>query len=444
MRLKSNTSHRAVALAAVVALGAVLLAGCAQDSDEPGSTSSSGGTDGKGKITVTIGDYGVFGYKQAGLYDEYERLNPGVTIKETSIERLDQYYPQLLTHLGTGSGLQDIQALEVGNIAEIVNRHHDEFVDMGKAQGVDKNSFVPWKWAQATTTNGKTVGLGTDIGPIAICYRKDLFNKAGLPTDPEKVGKLWTGDWQKYVNVGKDYMANAPKGTTFVDAAGGVYNAAIQGSVERYYDKDGKLIYKDSPAVKDAWNLAMDVIDGKMTAKLKQFDKSWDQAYANSRFATVACPPWMLGYIKEKAGTKAEDKWGIAPAPKPANWGGSFLSVPEAAKNKDEAIKLATWLTAPEQQAKLFEKQASFPSSQTAYELPEVADAKHEFFDDAPIGKIFTDAAKNIPTLVLGEKDQIIQNTITDVGILQVEQQGKTPAQGWAAAMRDIDNALDQ
>ncbi|WP_329166977.1 extracellular solute-binding protein (plasmid) [Streptomyces sp. NBC_01717] len=443
MRMKSHTSHRAVALTAVVALGAVLLAGCADDSDTPGSRSS-GGTNGKGKITVTIGVFGVFGYKQAGLYDEYERLNPGVTIKETSIERLDQYYPQLLTHLGTGSGMQDIQALEVGNISEIVNRHSDQFVDLGKAQGVDKNSFVPWKWAQATTASGRTVGLGTDIGPIAICYRKDLFKKAGLPTDPEKVGKLWTGDWQKYVNAGKAYMANAPQGTTFVDAAGGVYNAVISGSVERYYDKDGKLIYKDSPAVKEAWNLAMDVIEGKMTAKLKQFDQTWDQAYANGRFATVSCPPWMLGYIKEKAGTKAEDQWGIASAPKPANWGGSFLSVPEAVKNKDEAIKLATWLTAPEQQAKLFQKQGSFPSSQAAYELPEVASAKHDFFDDAPIGEIFTDAAKDIPTLVIGEKDQIIQNTITDVGILQVEQQGKTPDQGWAAAVKDIDNALDQ
>ncbi|MGP3950239.1 ABC transporter substrate-binding protein [Streptomyces sp. 7N604] len=439
----SRTSGRAVVLAAVAALGAGLLAGCAEDSDEPGSASP-GGKDGNGKTTVTIGVFGVFGYKQAGLYDEYEKLNPGVTIKETSIERVDQYYPQLLTHLGTGSGLQDIQAVEVGNIAEVAARHADRFVDLGKAEGVDKSSFLPWKWAQATAEDGRTVGLGTDIGPMAICYRKDLFKKAGLPTDRKEVGKLWAGDWQKYVDAGKDYMAKAPKGTVFVDAAGGVYNAAVSGNAERYYDKSGKLIYKDSPAVKEAWDLAMEVVDGKMTAKLKQFDKTWDQAYANGRFATVSCPPWMLGYIKEKAGDKAEDQWDVAPAPKPANWGGSFLSVPEAARNKDEAVKLAAWLTAPEQQAKLFEKQASFPSSQAAYDLPAVAGAKHEYFDDAPIGRIFADAAKGIPTLVVGEKDLAIQTAITDVGVLQVEQQGKTPDQGWDAALKNIDNALDQ
>ncbi|MEV6317950.1 extracellular solute-binding protein [Streptomyces sp. NPDC051776] len=443
MRSKSRTPHRSVALAAVAALGAGLLAGCADDSEESG-TASPVGKDGKAGTTVTIGVFGVFGYKQAGLYDEYEKLNPGVTIKETSIERVDQYYPQLLTHLGTGSGLQDIQAVEVGNIAEVARRHADKFVDLGRAKGVDKDSFVPWKWAQATAEDGKTIGLGTDIGPMAICYRKDLFKKAGLPTDRDEVGKLWAGDWQKYVDTGEDYMAHAPKGTVFVDAAGGVYNAAINSNAERYYDSSGKLIHKKSPAVKEAWRLAMDVIEGKMTAKLKQFDKTWDQAYANGRFATVSCPPWMLGYIKEKAGKAAKDRWDVAPAPKPANWGGSFLSVPEAAKHKDEAVKLAAWLTAPEQQAKLFEKQASFPSSRAAYDLPEVAGAKHAYFDDAPIGKIFADAAEGIPTLVVGEKDQAIQTAFTDIGILQVEQQGKSPRQGWNAAMKNIDNALDQ
>jgi cellobiose transport system substrate-binding protein len=443
MRRKFCGVRRAVALTAIAALGGGLLAGCAEDSNAPGAAGP-GGKDGKGRTVVTVGVFGVFGYKQAGLYDAYEKLNPGVTIKETSIERVDQYYPQLLTHLGTGSGLQDIQAVEVGNIAEVAAKHADKFADLGTADGVDKSTFVPWKWAQATAKDGKTVGLGTDIGPMAICYRKDLFQKAGLPTDREEVGKLWAGDWQKYVDTGEKYMAKAPRGTVFVDAAGGVYNAVVSGNAERYYDKSGKLIHKNSPAVKEAWGLAMDVIDGKMTAKLKQFDKTWDQAYANGRFATVSCPPWMLGYIKEKAGDKAKNQWDVAPAPKPANWGGSFLTVPEAAKNKAEAIKLAAWLTAPEQQAKLFEKQASFPSSQAAYRLPQVADARHEYFDGAPIGKIFADAAKGIPTLVVGEKDQAIQTAITDVGILQVEQQGRTPDQGWAAAVKNIDNALDQ
>ncbi|MZE79837.1 extracellular solute-binding protein [Streptomyces xinghaiensis] len=442
MRRSAHMSRRTAALATTAALLTGLLAGCADDGG--GSDRGDSGESTDGKKTVTIGVFGVFGYKQAGLYDEYQKLNPDVVIKETSIERADQYYPQLLTHLGTGSGLQDIQAIEVGNIAETVTRHADKFVDLGREKGVDEKNWLDWKWAQATAEDGRTIGLGTDVGPMAICYRKDLFEKAGLPTDREKVGALWAGDWEKYVETGEKYMEKAPSGTVYTDTAIGLFNASVSGRVERYYDRGGELIYKDSPAVKDSWDLAMRAVEGKMTARLKQFDKPWDQAYANGRFATVACPAWMLGYIKEKAGPKAADKWDIAPAPKPANWGGSFLSVPEAAKNKEEAVKLAAWLTAPEQQAKLFGKQASFPSSPATYEMPEVADARHEYFGDAPIGEIFSQAAEDMPTLVLGEKDLAIQTAFTDVGVLQVEQQGKSPEAGWDAALKNIDNLLDQ
>ena len=37
--------------------------------------------------------------------------------------------------------------------------------------------------------NGSVIGLGTDVGSLGICYRTDLFKKAGLPTSPAKVGK---------------------------------------------------------------------------------------------------------------------------------------------------------------------------------------------------------------------------------------------------------------
>ncbi|MEU4095062.1 extracellular solute-binding protein [Streptomyces sp. NPDC026673] len=433
----------AVAITAVAALGVSLLAGCSKDSDGPAKAGGSEG-DGKGKITLTVGTFGVFGYKQAGLYEEYEKAHPNITIKENVIERNDAYYPQLLTHLAAGSGLSDIQAIEVGNINEIVTTQAAKFEDLSKAAGVEKSNYLDWKWAQASTSDGKTVGLGTDIGPMAICYRTDLFKKAGLPTDRADVAKLWAGDWNKYLDAGKTYTKNAPKGTTFLDSSAGLYQAISNGASERYYDSSGKVIYKTSPAVKEAWDLAMEATTGKMTAKLKLFDKAWDQGFANGRFASLPCPSWMLGYIQEKSGDAGKGKWDVAAAPKPANWGGSFVGVPSAGKNKAEAVKLAAWLTAPEQQAKVFAKQASFPSAPGAYDLPEVKDAKHEYFNNAPIGQIFADAAKSIPTLVIGPKDQQIYTAITDVGILQVEQQGKTPAQGWAAAEKEIDNALDQ
>ncbi|MFC7468244.1 hypothetical protein ACFQVA_12880 [Actinomadura keratinilytica] len=56
------------------------------------------------------------------------------------------------------------------------------------------------------------MALGTDIGPQGICYRKDLFEKAGLPTDREEVGKLWAGDWNKYLEAARSSRRTPPRG----------------------------------------------------------------------------------------------------------------------------------------------------------------------------------------------------------------------------------------
>ncbi|MFJ8030042.1 ABC transporter substrate-binding protein [Streptomyces sp. NPDC096032] len=443
MRTSIRGSRRLGALAVVAALATGLLAGCANDSDDGSSNSDGGGNgDGNGRITLTVGTFGVFGYKQAGLYDEYMKLHKDINIKENVTTRTDVYWPKVLTRLQAGSGTDDIQAIEVGNITEAVQTQGAKFADLGK--DVDKSQWLDWKNAQATTKDGKLIGLGTDIGPMAICYRKDLFQKAGLPTDRTKLADAWKGDWAKYVDLGKQYMKKAPKGTKFVDSASSVYNAALGGGSERYYDKGDNVIWDKSEGVKTAWDVAMSVATSDMSAKLKQFDKPWDQGFANGTFATVACPAWMMGYIEQKSGDSGKGNWDVAAAPTAANWGGSFLGVPTAGKHQKEAIALAKWLTAPEQQAKVFAKQASFPSTPSAYGSLKPAADTTAYFSDAPITQIFSDSAKTIPTQYFGIKDQPLNTALTDVGILQVEQKGKTPAQGWDAAKNEIKDVLGQ
>ncbi|MFI8307519.1 extracellular solute-binding protein [Streptomyces sp. NPDC085927] len=433
-------TRKALAVAAVVSLGTGLLAGCADDGGDGDSDSSS---DGKGKTTVTLGLFGTFGFKEAGLYAEYEKLNPDIKIAENVVERNENYYPALLNHLTTNSGLQDVQAVEVGNIAEIVETQAGKLEDLSKAEGVNKSDWLDWKWEQATTKDGQTVGLGTDIGPMAICYRKDLFEKAGLPTDREEVGKLWAGDWAKLIEVGEDYQKKAPKGTTFMDSPGGLMSAILSSEKERFYDSSGEVIYKTNPAVKKAFDMTAKAAENGLVGAQTQFQPAWDQTIANNKFAAMSCPPWMLGYIKGKSQPDAAGKWDVALPPKAGNWGGSFLSVPKSAKNVDEAKKLVAWLTAPEQQAKLFKVQGSFPSAQTAFDSPEVTGAVNDMTGDAPIGEVFAEAARQIPVQVIGPKDQIISQGLGDNGVILVTK-GKSPKEAWETAVKTIDNNLDK
>jgi ABC-type glycerol-3-phosphate transport system substrate-binding protein len=46
---------------------------------------------------------------------------------------------------------------------------------------------LSWKYDHGTTKDGKLLGYGTDIRPLAMCYRKDMLQAAGQPSDPESV-----------------------------------------------------------------------------------------------------------------------------------------------------------------------------------------------------------------------------------------------------------------
>ncbi|MBF4134473.1 extracellular solute-binding protein [Streptomyces albidoflavus] len=431
-RRKSRTRVVA-AVSAVSALG--LLVGCS------GGGEGTGGGRKDGKVTISMGLYGVMGFKESGLLDKYMDENPDVVVEAEIAGDEQTYYTALQTHLAAGSGLKDIQGIEIGRAKELVDTQKDKFSDLSGVKGTDH--FLPWKQSQVTTDDGKVIGLGTDIGPMAVCYRKDKFEEAGLPTDRDEVAKLWEGDWAKYVAVGERFKEGV-KGdkVAFMDSASGLFNAMIYGGPQQFYDKEGELVYADNPVVKDAWKLASKAATSDLTAKLRQFQPGWDPGLANGTFATAVCPAWMLAHISEKAGEANKGKWDVAKAPKGANWGGSFLGVMENSPVKKEAQELVAWLTAPEQQAFLFQKQSLFPSSRTALESPEVSGAKSEYFNDAPIGEIFGAAAREVPEeQVLGRKDGTIKDIFSQ-GLTLIESQNKTPDDAWNTTDERVKKAV--
>ncbi|MFF4114888.1 ABC transporter substrate-binding protein [Streptomyces sp. NPDC001714] len=427
--------RRAAALTTtVLTASALLLTGCSSDGGSDASDSN-------GNITLTVADFGQFGYKEADLFAKYHKLHPNITVKEETTANEQDYYPKLLQQLNTGSGLADVTGIEVGRIKEVVDTQAAKFTDLSKTINVD--DWVSWKEKQATASDGTVIGAGTDIGPMSLCYRKDLFDKAGLPSDRDAVAKAVAGGWEDYLKLGEQYKKKAPSGTYFMDSASAMYNAVVSSSAQQYYDASGKPIYKDSPSVQQGWNLAAEAASKKLTQGLAQFTDAWTAALRKGSVATVACPAWMAGQISTNSGDAFKGKWDIAKAPgsTAANWGGSFLAVPKSGKHAKEAAELVKWLTAPEQQAEVFKAIGVFPSNKGAYDLPGVKNATLPYFNNAPIGQIYADEAKTIPEAVLGPKDATIKDTIS-TQINNMEQRGTKPADAWKAATEAIDKVI--
>jgi cellobiose transport system substrate-binding protein len=421
--LKTPRRRLTTLAAAVVVLGLCATALVA--------STASGGR--QATITLRVGLFGDFGYHD--LYKKYEASHPNIDIKE-DVQSYPDHHSNLAKHLAVGSGADDIESIEVGFIANFKSQPSN-FVNMNKL-GVKKlkSQWLDWKWRQSVAPNGAQIGLGTDVGSLAICYRRDLFKKAGLPTSRTAVSKLWP-TWQAYVATGKRFQKHAPKGVSFFDSGSNVYNAMIGQLNPAYYNAKGKVIVSSNPKVKAAYALTIKAIQAHESAGLAAFSNEWNTGYKKATFATVTCPAWMMGYIQGQA-PKSKGKWDIAAVPGGGgNWGGSFLTVPKQSSHPKEAYDLAKFLTSPASEAYVFKQTGNLPSQPKLLKSKAVLAFKNPFFNNAPVGKIFGTSALELKPQILGPHQGDIQTASTNA-IQRVEQHKQSPAKSWKQFLKDV------
>jgi cellobiose transport system substrate-binding protein len=364
------------------------------------------------------------------------KMHPNVKIKQ-DIQSYADHHSNLAKHLAAQAGADDIEAIEVGYIAQF-KAQPQNFYNLNDF-GADKmkSQWLDWKWAQSLGANNYQIGLGTDVGSLGLCYRRDLFKQAGLPTDRNAVSKLWP-DWAHYLAAGKKYEAKAPANTHFFDSGSNIFNAIINQDPKAYYDNAGNVIVKSNPAVKNAWNTTIQMVQAGESAGLAAFTEEWNTGFKQGSFATVTCPAWMMAYIQDQA-PKTKGKWDIASVPGGGgNWGGSFLALPKQGKHPKEAYDLAKFLTSPASELYIFKKAGNLPSEPALYKTPAMKSFKNPFFNNAPVGKIYTTAAVKLQPQITGAKTGDIQTAASNA-IQRVEQKKQSPDQSWAQFLKDVD-----
>jgi cellobiose transport system substrate-binding protein len=387
-------------------------------------------------ITLTIDVFGDFGYHD--LYQQYEASHPGITIKEDT-EDYAGHHAALAQHLATGAGADDIEAIEVGFIANYTTQAR-YFVNLRK-YGASKllKRYPDWKAQQAVAHNKSVIGLGTDVGSLGICYRKDLLKKAGLPTTPAKLGKAWK-TWSDFLAFGKRYQKHAPAGTKFIDSGSNLFNAIVAQADPGYYSKSGKVIVKSNPQIKAAWNTTMQAIKLHEDKGLVAFHADWNAGFKNGTFATVTCPAWMMGYIQGQA-PDASGKWNIADVPGGGgSWGGSFLTVTKQSQHPAEAAALVKFLTSPKSETYVFKHTGNLPSEIPVLKSKTVRNFRNPYFSNAPVGKIFASSVLKLKPQPLGPHQGDFQTASTNA-IQRVEQGIQSPKAAWKQFLQDAANA---
>src|SRR5690606_35561224 len=296
-----------------------------------------------------------------------------------------------------------------------------------------------WVYQQAVASDGASIGVPTDAGGMAMAYRADLLEEAGLTSDIDEVTAEWS-TWEDFIDFGVKYVDAT--GKPFLDnVSTSVFFDTVNQVTEKYYSPDGEVVYDTNPQVKDAFNLAVTAYEAGIGADLAAFSAGWTAGKGKGDFAAMAAPSWMLSGIKTDAPDTAGD-WRVVAVPGVAgNWGCSYLAIPARAKNPDAAWAYIKALQSPEAQLEKFKERGTLATTVEALAAPEVQEYGDEFFGDSRIGAVMSDSITQFTPFLNGPDTGAIGTGLQNA-LISMEDGTVKPADAWETALNNVDQAL--
>lgn len=435
-------SRRRFLQSSAAAVGGLSLVGCAgMSTDGEGGGGAAGGAgvsgtpvagltnqdvEGKTNISVWFWDEGL----KYAVQDFNKNNDKNINVKFTKLG-FDDTHQKLLTSMAAGSGAPDVCAIEIGLVGGFTGRGGLEDLAGAPYDGAQfKDDMVEYKWVHGSTQDGKLIAMPWDIGPAGLWYRADLFQAAGLPTDPEEVQKR-VQTWEDWFQLGEDLKKKTPKTSLFADAFNDVYVPMVEQQGHGWFEGN-KLMFEEKAT--RPLQKAVEVRERKIDADIDWWGPEWNTGLSQGAFAGMGIACWMQTGLTQSH-PDLIGQWRVIRAPEgDYNWGGSFLTIPSQGQNKDAAWEFVKYVCAtPEGQNAIFKATGIYPAYKPAWEDP-IYDQPVDFFGGQKAYRLWSEIAKGVPGNVVHPADRqagdIIGNEIT-----KVEQQGKDPAQ----AMKDAE-----
>ncbi len=359
--------------------------------------------------------------------DKFYELYPEIKIK-FEVMGPAEVYETLLLDISAGEGAPDVTGCE--------NSHLAQFVALGGLYDITEKALPYYikmenaKWIDAMDKEKRIYAMPWDSGPVAIWYRRDVFEKAGLASDPESVAKL-LDTWDDFYEVAKiikektgSYMfAQAKANNDFR-----IYEIILWQQGAGYVDKEGKVVI-DSPKAVDTLKYLGKFWKEDLIQDAVSWTPGWYAGMDEGKVATIIEGVWMGGFLSSWITPGSSGKWGVVPLPvwekggvRSSNDGGSTLAITKQCENKEAAWKFIEYITTnKEAQLTMWKEMDSFPSLLECYTESSIVEEEVAFFGGQKHRKIFVEAAKRIPwwnyTKDYAEMNSILQAYVTAYAI---------------------------
>ncbi|MEG1605463.1 MAG: sugar ABC transporter substrate-binding protein [Clostridia bacterium] len=376
-----------------------------------------------GKLTIWSWDIAYAQLQRCAT--RFQAIHPGV---EFVFEEMgtDQIYDKLTACLATGVGLPDVVSLEGEQFPKYGANFPDAFVDF--TDMLDSTKFLPIKLAEATV-NGRVLAYPWDAAPVALFYRTDVFEQAGIQAADLKT-------WDDLLEAGKIIKEKTgysmlPMATSRNDI---IYRIILMQLGSWYFDEAGNTRI-DSPESLKAMSMVKKLYDAGIT----QSHGNWDEYVATISQNKVACfaeAIWMAGTIKVDA-ADAAGSWRVMDLPMldetstgAACNGGSLLAVPASSQSLEAAKAFVEYaMTDPVEQEDGINN-GFYPSYIPSYDIP-AFQQEDPFFGGQNINSVFAAIGQKIPfvnyTQNFGETADTMKNAVAQI-LLDGKDVGETLA----------------
>ena len=283
------------ALAVVAALAPLTLAACGGSGSTPGSS--------EGGSAATVASLKVLDYytDEPGKSQIGAMLTKcGTSIGVGSIEREAVPGPTLIQKVlqqASSKSLPDVLMLDNPDIQQIADT--GALAPLGDF-GINADGYAPGPVAAATGADGKLYGLQPGANTIAIFYRKDVLEKAGV--EPPKT-------WAELRTAAKKLTSGKQYGFAFNATAD--YEGAWQ-FLPAMWSNGGDETDLKSPQVAGALQLWKDLVDDGSASKSVV---NWKQSDVNDQFIAGNAAMMLNGPWQEPALDKAKVDYGVVPFP---------------------------------------------------------------------------------------------------------------------------------
>lgn len=360
----------------------------------------------------------------------FKKLHPNVEIKVVGREYAD-HHNAMVTSLATGTGLPDVMAVELGFLGRFAEGKTLE--DLSKPPfngGQYTKRFVPFTIPLATNTLGELSAIPTDIGPGTMFYRDDILKKSGVTE------RDLTSSWESYIEAGKKIKAST--GAYLLAGANDIQRIVIRTGLKDgegvFFDKNNKVLV-DSPRFVRSFELAKQIRDNKLDAKIGAWSNEWSEAFKRGTVATQMMGAWLGGHLQNWLAPNTKGMWRAADLPGGAygSWGGTFYAIPKKGANKEIAWEFIKFMTLnKEQQLAGFKSEDAFPALIDAQNDP-FYEQGVDFFGGQKVRLLWRNAVPKIPALDVAKHDPVAEEVIA-TELDKVLENGKDIKQALADA----------